>query len=252
METGYEMEPAPIGRSTDRKVPATLVAIVILLAVVVVKPWAGSAVEPATAPAIEHLAPSPAISGLIPSPDAASPVPAAADPPAPGWPVKDGPLVAASSSASEAEESIVAVATRARTWGVASAGLGPRLTRDEPWADWTGVVPEITGDVPRHVVMWPGTSLCQGLPAVDDRGTMIALTAPAAFGSGDRVVGWYTDGARSAALDGSVRQVSPEGGGAVSYLERIDRSPWPAGRYEFHLIVGYGTVGLTVCLTPFD
>jgi hypothetical protein len=43
--------------------------------------------------------------------------------------------------------------------------------------------------------------------------------------------------------------MSPAGNPGITYLERTDRAKWPPGLYEFHVIEGRISVGLTVCLT---
>jgi hypothetical protein len=121
--------------------------------------------------------------------------------------------------------------------------------RDEPWADWTAIAPETTGEGPGHIAIWPGTSLCNGLPTIYDRPSVMAVTVPAEIVADGGLVGWWTDGSRVANLAGSVRPVSPAGNRGITYLERTDGAPWPAGRYEFHVTSGSRAVGLTVCLT---
>ena len=109
--------------------------------------------------------------------------------------------------------------------------------------------PRTTGDVPPpRGVLWPGTDICAGRPSTD-RGSLVAVTAPADLVPDWRLVGWWTNGAAVADLAGSLRQVSPAGNRGVSYLERTDRARWPPGLYEFHVIAGQRTVALTVCIT---
>jgi hypothetical protein len=244
METRYEMEPAPIGRSNDRRLPAVVGTIVVLLAVVVLKPWDGPALAPPTAPAQRSVA-SPATAPEL----AARPVAEPAVEVAPTWPAAASPTATADDSMSQAGTVLGELTVHSGTWGVGNAGVGPRLVRDEPWADWTAVAPETTGDGPGHIAIWPGTSLCKGFPTIYDRPSVMAITAPADLVAKRGLVGWWTDGAHVANLAGSVLPVSLAGNPGISYLERTDDAPWPAGRYEFHVIAGARTVALTVCLT---
>jgi hypothetical protein len=244
METRYEMEPAPIGRPNDRRLPAVVGAVVVLLAIVVLKPWEGPAVTPSTAPA-EHVVASPGTATAVV-------VPPLADPPAQvalSWPAASRLPAIADGSTSQAETVLGELAVHLGTWGIGDAGVGPRLVRDEPWADWTAVAPETTGEGPGHIAIWPGTSLCKGFPTIYDRPSVMAVTMPAGLVADRGLVGWWTDGARVANLSGSLRPVSPAGSRGISYLERTDGAPWPAGRYEFHVISGARAVALTVCLT---
>jgi hypothetical protein len=244
METRYEMEPAWIGRSNDRRLPAVVGAVVVLLAVVVLKPWEGSAVIPSTAPA-ERVVASPVTAPAV----GALPL---AEPPAQvalSWPAASRPPATADGSTSQAETVLGELAVHLGTWGIGDVGVGPRLVRDEPWADWTAVAPETTGDGPSHIAIWPGTSLCKGFPTIYDQPSVMAVTMPAELVADRGLVGWWTDGARVANLSGSLRPVSPAGSRGISYLERTDGAPWPAGRYEFHVISGARAIALTVCLT---
>ena len=123
------------------------------------------------------------------------------------------------------------------------------MIRDEPWTDWAPVAVEIVDGGPARVATWPGTDLCAGHPVINDRPTLVAVTTPRDVAP-DRVLrGWWTDGTNVASLDGSVVQVTPPGNRGISYLERVDRAPWPPGRYEFHVVAGQRSVSLTVCLT---
>ena len=66
----------------------------------------------------------------------------------------------------------------------------------------------------------------------------------------DRVLwAWWTDAAHVTSLAGSIVQISPPGNNGIGYLERLDKAPWPPGRYEFHVVAGESIVALTVCLT---
>jgi len=242
METGYDLEPRPIGRSTHRRVWFVVLAAGLFLAVVLLKPWSG---KPATD----------ARAGIA-SPPAASPdfavVPIIGHPAEdliPVWPAAATATRLADATADQAEGALGGLAIRSGTWGVGDAGVGPRMLRDEPWTDWAATAPESVDDGPLHVMTWPGTSLCSGYPTIYDQPSLVAVTAPADLVPDWRLVGWWTDGSKVAALAGSVGQVSPAGNRGISYLERTDRAAWPPGRYEFHVIAGQRAVALTVCIT---
>ena len=243
METGYDLEPRPIGRSTNRRVWFLILAAVVFLGVVLLKPWSG---QPGTTTQ----------EGIASPPPAASPafavIPILVRPAAdldPVWPAAAVASRLADATASQAEGALGALTARSGTWGVGNAGVGPRMLRDEPWTDWVAAVPESVDFGPLHIALWPGTSLCDGYPTIYDRPSLVAVTAPADLVPDWRLVGWWTDGGQVATLGDSVRQVSPAGNSGISYLERTDRATWPPGRYEFHVIAGQRTVALTVCIT---
>jgi hypothetical protein len=121
------------------------------------------------------------------------------------------------------------------------------LVREEPWVDWAPVAPEEVDGPPAHIAVRPGTDLCLGYPVIFDRPTVVALTTPLHLDPAELPVGWWTDGGRVASLTGSIRELTP-GSTGIGYLERVDRAPWPAGRYEFHIETGGRTLALTVCL----
>ena len=240
METGYDLEPRPLGRTGHRRVGLVIVAIVLFLAVVLLKPWVGPPAPSTT----ERLAtPEPAAS---PGVFAVVPLAPQADP---SWPAASIPSTLADATASQAEGVLGALSVHSGTWGVGDAGVGPRMLRDEPWTDWVALIPETVDAGPLHVLTWPGTDACGGFPQIYDQPSLVAVTAPPDLAPDWRLTGWWTDGYKVAGLEGSVRQVSPAGNRGISYLERTDRAPWPAGRYEFHVIVGQRTVALTVCVT---
>jgi len=243
METGYDLEPRPIGRSTHRRVWSVVLATGLFLAVVLLKPWSGQSGADSRA-------------DIASSPPAASPDFAViqihgqpAKDQIPVWPAAGVASRQADVTAEQAEGGLGGLAVRSGTWGVGDAGVGPRMLRDEPWTDWAATVPESVDGGPLHVSMWPGTSLCDGYRTIYDRPSLVAVTAPADLVPDWRLVGWWTDGSRVAALADSVRQVSPAGNRGIGYLERTDRAAWPPGRYEFHVIAGQTAVALTVCIT---
>ena len=248
MEPGYEVEPERIGRATGRRRPAALVAIaLVVVAVVLVKPWD----RPDTsAPAVVPATPEPVVAVAPPVPRILAVRPAAAAPTAePTWPSALAPSLLATQTAKEAEGALGSLVAHAGAWGVGTAGVGPRMLRDEPWSDWTPATAEISDGMPHHIAIWPGTGVCAGYPTIYDRPTLVAVTTPQGVAP-DRVLrGWWTNGANVASLEGSVVQISPPGNRGIGYLERLDQAPWPPGRYEFIVVAGGSSVTLTVCLT---
>jgi hypothetical protein len=247
MESGYEIEPERIGRRTDRRRPlVAIVVAIVIVATVLVKPWAGddakSGVVRLTSVPADAVA-SPA--ATIADPQAADLGPA----PDPTWPASRAATALATQTANQAEGALRSLVRHAGTWGVGNAGVGPRMLRDDPWTDWTPVDPEIVDGPPAHIAIWPGTDLCAAYPTIYDRPTLIAITMPRDVAPDRDLLGWWADDGRVASLDGSIVQVSPPGNRGISYLERVDRAPWPPGRYEFHVVVASGSVALTVCLT---
>src|SRR3954451_12247538 len=248
METRYEVEPERIGRSTGRRRPAVLIVVALVVAAAVLaKPWDAShtttPVGPTLEPVVAVAPPLPRVLTVRPTANAA---PSAA---IPAWPSERGPSLLAAQTAKEAEGALASLTGHAGKWGVGAAGVGPRMLRDEPWSDWTQAPAEVVDGAPVHVASWPDTDLCAGYPTIYDRPTLVAVTMPTAVAP-DRVLrGWWTDGANVASLDGSVVQISPPGNRGIGYLERLDRAPWPPGRYEFHVVVASASVSMTVCLT---
>jgi hypothetical protein len=241
MATGYDVEPRPVGRSTHRGVWLGVAAAAAFLGVVLLKPWSAPA-RPETEGVIASPAPatSPAFA-VIPVRSGPETVPA--------WPAESTPTVLAAATAVQAEGAIRGLTAHSGQWGVGTAGVGPRMLRDEPWTDWVAASPESVDSGPLHVATWPGTDICDGLPAIYDDPSLVAVTAPSDLVPDWRLTGWWTNGSRVASLRGSVFQVSAAGNRGISYLERTDRAPWPPGRYEFHVSAGQSTVALTVCIT---
>ena len=203
----------------------------IFLAVVLVKPWDTTPITPVEAAIASPMPVASPAFAVIPIQPAPSLLPSV-------WPAAPLASKHAKATAKEAESALGELALHSGTWGVGAAGVGPRMIRDEPWTDWAAATPESVDGGPLHVLMWPGTSLCDGYPTINDRPSLVAVTTPADLVPGWRLVGWWTDGHKVGALKGSVRQVSPVGQSGISYLERTDRAPWPSGRYEFHVIAG--------------
>jgi hypothetical protein len=139
------------------------------------------------------------------------------------------------------------LAGRSGGWGVGVGGTGPRLARDEPWTDWVTVDP---GDAwhGASLALWPDTGLCTSAPRLLRHPSLVAVTVPAGLVPDWRVTGWWTDGRHATALDGVVRQISPPGNRGIAYLERLDRTPWPIGGYEFDILAGDNRASLTVCI----
>jgi hypothetical protein len=139
------------------------------------------------------------------------------------------------------------LAARSGAWGVGDGGNGPRLVRDEPWTDWVAVDPGVTWGG-QSLALWPGTGLCMSAPRLLDRPYLVAITVPSGVVPDWRVTTWWTDGSETASLDGVVRQISPPGNRGITYLERVDRAPWPDGRYEFDIQAGDNRSSLTACI----
>lgn len=241
MQTGYDVEPRSLGRSSRRRAWVVVGAAVVFLSAVVVKPWVGSPATPA-APAV---APGPSTQAPV---EAVAPI-AVVRRESPIWPAGSRSTPAADGTALEAEAALGALAAHSGTWGVGDAGVGPRMLRDEPWTDWVRISPESILDVPIHLATWPDTDPCANFPVIYDSPSLVAVTAPADLVPDWWLSGWWTDGNQVASLAGSVRQVSPAGNRGISYLERTDREPWPSGRYELIVIAGASTVSMTICLT---
>jgi len=248
MDPGYDVEPRRVGHSTHRGASVVVLVAAIVLGVALLKPWAAQpspdskAVIVSPAPGIGSPAPvASSESALIPiRPDALT---------VPVWPAQSVPSRLTDATASQAESVLGRLTIHSGQWGVGNAGVGPRMLRDEPWTDWVAAVPEAVVSGPLNVMIWPGGTLCGGLPAIYDNPSLVAITAPSALVPDWRLAGWWTDGNHVTTLEGSVRQVSPAGNRGISYLERTDRAAWPPGRYEFHVTAGESTVSLTVCIT---
>jgi hypothetical protein len=242
----YEIRPVGMGRSSRLRPAVVIAATVVLVAVVVIKPWSWLAGPPPTPPTVAAPAALPASAA---PPAVAAPI-AAVPPtdPSPAWPAVTDGRDAQPAGGSRLPREFASLTNHAGTWGVGDAGIGPRIERDEPWADWAAVVPEAATDAPIRIVLWPGTGICAGVPALADVPLFFAITSPPDVAVDRPLVAWWTDGGRVASLDGSVRQISGAGKRGVGYLVRDDGAPWPAGRYEFHVGHGDGSFALTVCL----
>ena len=191
-----------------------VLTIALFLTAVTLKPWDDTAVDPL--PTTRADAPAQPPIALVSHPPPTQP---AATPPWPAIPAGVPPRTSAAATIGRLDD----LARRAGTWGVWVAGAGPRLIREEPWSDWVGVRPEPSTGAPSHVATWPGTDVCDRVPMLAGRPTVVAVTAPAQLPDA-RVDGWWTDGVRVATLAGSIGYLST--GALVSPVHRA--SPIPA------------------------
>jgi hypothetical protein len=241
-EPGYERPAQPLGRSSRR--PIAVVAVTaVFLAVVFLKPWAGTPNPP---PDNAH---PQAVAASSTPPTAGPPVPRRIAPaPTPPWPASAEEVPGSPAPVTDAR--LADLARHAGAWGVWVAGDGPRLIRDDPWTAWVAVRPEPSQATPLHVTMWPGTGICDRVPELDGTPSAVAVTMPARPPAGWRVYGWWTDGGRVARLDGSLEAVVPSTVEDVFLIVRVDGERWPPGRYELHVATGPSTTALTFCLRP--
>jgi hypothetical protein len=244
-EPAYEVRPITIPRRSRVRPALALGLAAILIGLVVVKPWAWMA-EPrspavAVAPIVDSTPPVAPGATAAMTPDA--PIPTT-----PGWPVLAQAGDPLGDPGARLPLTIGSLARRSGTWGVGDAGLGPRIEREEPWADWVPAKPEAATDSPIYVVLWPGTGICAGVPRLLDQPLFFAVTSSRDLPVDRRLEAWWTDGGRVASLDGSLHQITPVGDRGISYLVRNDLAPWPAGRYEFHVEGGGRTYAVTICI----
>jgi hypothetical protein len=214
------------------------VVVVAVLALALAKPW-GS--DPAAGP----IAASPSnAAGHAEAIIGAAVVPTASPP---AWPAQATTLPQ-SVSTTTIQGAAELLGLRGGAWGVGAGGSGPRLVRDLIWADWLAVNPRPVAAQSQRATPTAG-GLCEGLPTLVDRPSVIAVTAPAGLAPAAwHLVGRWTDGAQSAPLDPSVQPVPLPGVAGVTVLERVDQTSWTSGRYEFELSAGRSTVSLAVCL----
>jgi hypothetical protein len=139
------------------------------------------------------------------------------------------------------------LSARAGAWGVGDGGNGPRLIRDEPWTDWAPVEPGPSWDG-TSLTLRPDSGLCQGAPSLLSHPSLMAITVPPGLVPDWTVTTSWQDGSGIRSLAGLVRQISPPGNRGIAYLERIDRAPWPVGRYEFDVLAGDHRSSLTACI----
>jgi hypothetical protein len=244
-EPAYEVRPVTIPRRSTVRPALAIGLAAVLIGFVVAKPW-GWIGEPRT--------PAVAIAPTAESTPAARTDPTAAIsaeapiPTTPGWPA----IAQAGDPLADPGErlplTIGSLARRSGSWGVGDAGRGPRIEREEPWADWVPVKPEAATDAPIFIVLWPGTGICAGVPRLLDQPLFFAVTSSLDVPVDRRLDAWWTDGGRVASLDGSVHQITPVGDRGISYLVRNDGAAWPAGRYEFHVAGGGRAYAVTICI----
>jgi hypothetical protein len=233
MEPGFKVETGPVARRSSRGAMAVGLAMVVGLAVVVAKPWIPSVPVPnaSTAPLAVVATPKPSSSATASEASA--------------WPVapsREGGSAGSSTSSARAVAALLV--DHAGDWGIgAVTGSVGSANASSIWAP---VTPEPTSDSPSGIALWPGTEVCGGLPTLDSLPTVIGLTTPPQLRPSGSVVAWWTDGVRVASVVGSIRRLAI-GAPGVALLERVDGSPWPAGRYEFH-VAGPTTLALSVCL----
>ena len=240
MGPGYESAPRPIGPSSRRRATLAAAAALAFIGLVVVKPWGITSTD--ARPADRDVAPS-VMAGLRLAPSA---LPVPTDMPA--WPVAVSRSQPSAGTTSGAEELVDRLDARSTGWGLADGGSGPRLAYDGSWVDWQPVPVAPATEGPGSIVVWPGTGLCTDLPVLRGGPSFIAVSAPPHLSPTWQLTGWWSDGTRVASLVGSVRRIPTPGSPRLVILERLDGSPWPAGRYEFHVSVGDRTLAMTACL----
>lgn len=244
MNTRYELNPSPVGPSPRRRAFLLVVAVpLVLLSLVVVKPW--ETPSHGNTPAADLSTPSPPAGRAATRVSRPDPSQAAVA----SWPVVSSGARANGDEPTPAEMLAGRVAMPAG-WTVGDGGPGRRPNRDDPWVDWLPVSVIPSTDAPGTIVIWPDTGLCTGVPVLDDRPTFITVSAPADLPRGWRLNGWWSDGIRYARLDASVRLIAASAHRSLGYIERLDQTPWPAGRYEIHVVTGQQVLALTMCLRP--
>ena len=223
MGAGYELRPVTLERSAGHRPLAIAVAASFLVGVVVLKPWTivpAAPVEPAT------VAPAPA--------------PATISNPA----VVPAPQVVPS----QGSRGLGSLAGHSGTWGVGTAGIGPRYD-GESWVDWVAVDPWPASATASVATMGPRAA-CANVAALFDGPIFVALTNPADVPVDRSVRAWRWDGSMPVSLLDVTSVVVPAGDTGISYLVRRDREPWAAGRYELQLVAGDRAVALAFCLNP--
>ncbi len=238
-------EAVPLSRR--RTLPTVLVvaAIAAVLGAAVLKPWGGSPGSSSEA-AVVGASAVPAASGPVDGGQEGSPALGATAGPT------DETVGSGDAPAPETLAVIVSrLAAKAGAWGIGEGGAGPRLVRDDPWTEWQAVDPVAGAAYPRDLLRWPGTDLCLGVPQFYDRPALLAVTVPPGLQPDWRILTWRSDGTTISPLT-ILRQVSPPGNRQISYLEYPDTTPWPDGRYEFHIVSGDHILAMTVCLSELS
>jgi hypothetical protein len=246
----------PLGRRGRRLDPG-LIAValaVVFVGAAILQPWAEGAL-PSLAVASPAIG-SPAVaSGALParhspSPSAASTVPAAR---------------------AAADLLILDPASDAQHWGIAlGAGSSPHggpasdansqvpvisMSLDGSWSAWAPVQllpsPAPADGSSSVVAGLKPAELCQGLPDLPSGAQVVAVTSPGGprddvVVEGWQVVGWH-DEPRDVQPVASMRGLTTDRSGTITYLEQPGGKPWPDGRYEFQM---RGLIGasISICL----
>jgi len=226
-----------------------VLGVLVFLVAVMLKPWGGSAI---TAPPV---APAVTAAAVVAQPVArTSPALPTVPAPTPPWP-GSGAAITGQTATARVVGRLAGSGYRSGGWGIWIAGDGPRLTRDEPWTEWTAIQPEPSTDAPLHAATWPDTDICAGVPILSGGPLVLSVTTPGLPIPG-RVDGWWTDGARVVSLAGSLGYLTvprteftvASGVAGAPLVIRIDGATWPDGRYELHVSRGGSTFALTYCL----
>ena len=220
MGAGYELRPVTIARPAGHGPVGLVAALVLVGMLVVLKPWdlIGPDPGPATRP--------------VQAPPAAVPAQAVAGP-------------AGAAAASSKPSGVGSLAQHSGTWGVGASGIGPH-NEAEPWAAWTAVAPEAVAST-ALTPQSPSKGLCDGVATLPSDPVFIAISHESDVPADRRVLGWWWDVGTPTPLADTIHQVTTADRG-IAYVIRNDRSPWPAGRYEFQLAAGTDAIALTVCL----
>src|SRR6478752_4053572 len=219
MGAGYELRPVTIDRQAGQRPTGILIAVALLGLLVLLKPW-------------ELLGGATSANGTV---SRQAPAVAVASRPAP-----------AAVTATESPSALGSLARHSGTWGVGASGIGPH-NEAEPWADWTAIAPVETSPSATMPAVGPKGS-CDHVPTLPPDPLFIAVSHEADVPIDRRVTGWWWDGGTPMPLADLIHQVTPSGDRGIAYVIRDDRAPWPAGRYEFHVIAGDQAVALTFCL----
>jgi hypothetical protein len=217
MGAGYELRPVTIARPAGHGPLALVAALAVVGALVVIKPW--ELVGPDPGPATRAVA---------------------------GRNAALAPVLAAPAAASSKPSGLGSLAQHSGTWGVGASGTGPPHNETEPWAAWAPVTPEAVGST-ALTPQSPSKGLCDGVPSLPSDPLLIAVSHESDVPVDRRVLGWWWDVGTPTPLAETIHQVTTADRG-IAYVIRNDRSPWPAGRYEFQVAAGADAVAMTVCL----
>jgi hypothetical protein len=219
MGAGYELRPVTIDRPAGQRPAAIIVAVALLGSLVLLKPW--DLVGAGATDSGGARAPVPAVV-------AAAPLPAAPD-----------------AAATEKPSALGSLARHSGTWGVGASGQGPH-NEAEPWADWTAVTPVAVAPSAKPPDT-PSKGPCDDVPTLPTEPLFVAISHDSDVPVDRRVVAWWWDAGTPTPLADELHQVTT-GDRGIAYVIRDDGEPWPAGRYEFHVVAGDQAVALTVCL----